>query len=68
MQPQTLLKSATDVTAYGTVVATVIGWLPAIAALFSIIWLSMQMAEKVTGKTFHELVRCAWTWFKGLRG
>ena len=26
------------------------------------------ITEKFTGKPFNELVRCAWTWIKGLRG
>ena len=68
MQPQQIIKHAGDATAYGTVVATLIGWLPAIAALFTILWLSMQMVEKLAGKPLHELVKCAWVWFKGLRG
>lgn len=60
METQHILKTMGDVTAYGTVVATLFGWLPNIAALFSIIWLGMQMTEKITGKTFHELILCAW--------
>ena len=59
-QAQQIIKGAGDATAYGTAVATLVGWLPAIAALFTVIWLGMQMVEKVVGKPFHELVRCAW--------
>jgi len=67
MQPQVqqIVKSAGDVTAYGTAVATLVGWLPHIAALFSVLWLGMQMLEKITGKPFHELVRCVWRKLRG---
>ena len=67
MQPQTqqVLKSTGDVTAYSAVVGSLLGWLPAIAAGFTIIWLGMQMVEKITGKHFHELVRCAWQRLRG---
>ena len=67
MQPQTqqVLKSTGDVTAYSAVIGSLLGWLPSIAAGFTIIWLGMQMIEKITGKHFHELVVCAW---KRLRG
>ena len=53
-------KGTTDVAAYGTVLATLTGWLPPLAALFSILWLGMQMLEKITGVPFHQLVRCVW--------
>lgn len=59
-QVQQAIKQTGDVAAYGTVAATLVGWLPHIAAGFSIIWLSMQMLEKITGKTINELVRCVW--------
>jgi hypothetical protein len=58
MQTQQVVKAAGDVTAYGTAIATLVGWLPHIAALFSVIWLAIQITEKVTGKAFHEIVRC----------
>jgi carbon monoxide dehydrogenase subunit G len=67
MQPQVqqIMKSTGDVTAYGAVVGTLMGWLPAIAAGFTIIWLGMQMLEKITGKAFHELVACVWKKIRG---
>ena len=58
MQAQQIAKTAGDVTAHGTVIATLLGWLPHIAALFSVLWLLMQMTEKAVGKPFHEIVRC----------
>jgi hypothetical protein len=64
-QIQQAIKNGGDVTAYGTAVATVVGWLPAIAALFTIFWLGMQMLEKFTGQSFNELVRCAWRKIRG---
>ena len=65
MQAQTIVKSVGDVTAYGTVVATLVGLLPSISAALAIIWLIMQMTEKAVGKPFHELVRCAWKKIRG---
>jgi len=67
MQPQTqqLIKNVADGTAYGTVVATLVGWLPAIAAGFTVLWLGMQMTEKIAGRPFHDLVRCAWRKLRG---
>jgi uncharacterized protein YqgC (DUF456 family) len=67
MTPQTqqVVKAAGDTTAYGAVIGSLLGWLPSIAAGFTIIWLGMQMVEKITGKHFHELVRCAWQRLRG---
>jgi hypothetical protein len=31
----------------GTVVATLVGWLPSIAAAFSIVWIGMQIYDRV---------------------
>jgi high-affinity Fe2+/Pb2+ permease len=67
MQPQIqqIVKGTGDATAYGVVVGTLMGWLPAIAAGFTIVWLGMQMLEKFTGQSFNELVRCAWRKIRG---
>jgi hypothetical protein len=45
IQQQTLEQAKTigDVLSISTVVATIAGWLPAIAAIFSILWLVMQI-------------------------
>jgi hypothetical protein len=72
MQVQQVAKTAADATAHGAVIATLLGWLPSIAAIFSIIWLTIQIIERVVGKPFHELLRCICsktrcrvaTWFK----
>lgn len=58
MQAQQIVKTTGDALAHTTVVATILGYLPGIAALFSILWLAMQMTEKIVGKPFHEIVRC----------
>jgi hypothetical protein len=31
--------------------------LPAFAALFTIVWTGMRIAEMITGKKFHELLK-----------
>ncbi len=36
-------KVVLDISAVGTTVFTVLGWLPALSALFSIIWLGLQI-------------------------
>ena len=40
---ETNVRYALDAAAGGTAIATVAGWLPPVAALFTIIWLAMQM-------------------------
>ena len=67
MQTQQIVKHVTDGGAVGITGAAILGYLPYISALFGIIWFSIQITEKMTGKPFHELVRCAWEWIKGLR-
>jgi hypothetical protein len=39
------IKHAIDAASVGTVVATLIGWLPAIAAMFSIVWTIIQIYD-----------------------
>ena len=57
MQTEQTIKTVVDASAYSTLIATLIGWLPSIAALFSITWFAIQITEKATGKSFHELLR-----------
>jgi hypothetical protein len=50
------IKYAVDGVSVGTVVATLAGWLPQIAALFTIIWTALRIWEtetvkKLTGRT-----------------
>ena len=60
MQPSQLIKGAGDAAAHTTVIATLMGYLPAIAALFSVLWLSMQMYEKASGEPFHKTMQRVW--------
>ena len=39
------IKTIIDVTSLTTVIATIIGWLPPLAALASIIWTSLQIYD-----------------------
>ncbi len=50
------LKAAGDVFSIGTVVAAIAGWLPAVAALFTIVWTAIRIYEtrtvqKLLGRT-----------------
>jgi hypothetical protein len=44
------IKHGLDATAAGAAFASWLGWLPQIAALFSIIWLSIQIGEWIYKK------------------
>lgn len=58
-----------DASAVTVGVSTFLGLLPAIAALFTIIWLGVRIWEAITGETFHHswvartIVRVV-DWFK----
>lgn len=54
MQAQEHIKVAGDVLSVGTVVSTIMGWLPAVAALFTIIWTSIRIWET---RTVQEIVK-----------
>ncbi len=41
-------KHVADAAAVGTVIGTIAGWLPAIAALFTIIWTGIRIYESET--------------------
>lgn len=53
-----------DISGHASAWTALIGWavgaLPSIATLVTIVWFSILIVEKVAGKPFHELVRCAW--------
>lgn len=51
------VKQVTDVLSIGTVVATIAGWLPAIAALFTIVWTAIRIYES---QTAQRLIRRFW--------
>lgn len=48
MSTQDAMKSIGDALSIGTVVATIAGWLPAIAALLTIIWTGIRIFETKT--------------------
>jgi hypothetical protein len=50
------LKQVGDGVSALTAAATLMQWLPAIAALFTIIWTAMRIVEMVTGKEFSVLL------------
>ena len=58
------LKHGIDAVAYANVVATIVGWLPPIAAALTVVWLTIQITEKIVGKPFVEVVRCFLDRFK----
>lgn len=62
MQPQVeqAIKITGDTAALTALVGWFIGALPTIATLFTVIWFGILITEKITGKAFHELVRCAY--------
>lgn len=57
MQTQTEVVGNT--TALGAFGGWLVGILPAIATGLTVIWFAILITEKVTGRQFVELVRCA---------
>ena len=51
------VKTAIDIASLFAAFGAFFQMLPAIAALFSIIWTSMRIAEMITGKPFDELIK-----------
>jgi len=51
------IKTALDIASVFTAFGAFFDMLPTIAALFSIVWTGMRMAEMVTGKPFNELIK-----------
>ena len=49
-----VVRPVVDTTAIVTTVSTLAAWLPPIASLFTIVWMSMRIYEMVTGKFFHD--------------
>jgi len=58
MKPETvdIVKQVGDGLSVVTAVATITNMLPSIAALFTIIWTGMRIAEMITGKEFSVLI------------
>jgi hypothetical protein len=51
------VKHVVDGVAAVTAIGTLTQMLPAVAALFTIVWTGMRIAEMITGKKFHELLK-----------
>ena len=51
------VKHMVDGLSVVTAVATLTDMLPSIAALFTIVWTGMRIAEMVAGKPFAEIIR-----------
>jgi hypothetical protein len=47
------MKTAVDIASVSTVLGTLAGWLPAVAALFSIVWTAIRIYET---KTVQKLI------------
>ena len=65
MQQQQVVRHSADGIASVVTGAAVLGWLPHISAALGIMWFSIQIIEKITGKQFAEIVRCL---YRRLRG
>jgi len=59
MKPENveLIKQVGDGVSVVTAVATLAEVLPSVAALFTIVWTGMRIAEMIAGKPFAELLR-----------
>ena len=51
------IKHVADGVAAVTAVGTMMQLLPAIAALFTIVWTGMRITEMIAGKPFAEIIR-----------
>jgi len=52
-----LAKQVGDGLSVVTAIGTLVQLLPSVAALFTIIWTGMRIAEMVAGKPFSEIIR-----------
>ena len=52
-----LAKQVGDGLSVVTAIGTLVQLLPSVAALFTIIWTGMRIAEMVAGKPFDEIIR-----------
>lgn len=52
------VKTVADGASIGIVIGTIAGWLPAVAALVTIIWTSIRIIETETFRRF-------WGWVRG---
>lgn len=56
MERKQTMQNVIDAAPHVGVIAALAGWLPPIAAAFSIVWIALQITEKVTGKPMHVLI------------
>ena len=59
-QGQQTVEVAGHAAGLGALGGWIAGVLPPLATLVTFIWFSILIVEKVTGKQFVEIVRCAW--------
>jgi hypothetical protein len=59
------VRSVGDITAYSAFIGWFVGILPSLATLVTVIWFTILIIEKVVGKPFHQMVRCAWNKLRG---
>jgi hypothetical protein len=59
MKPENVevVKQIGDGLSVITAIGTLVQLLPSVAALFTIIWTGMRIAEMVAGKPFSEIIR-----------
>jgi hypothetical protein len=56
MDRKQMAQNITDAVPHLGALAALAGWLPPIAAAFSILWICLQIAEKVTGRKIHVML------------
>lgn len=66
MERKQMAQNLIDATPHVGVIAALAGWLPPIAAAFSIVWIALQITEKATGKPAHILIDEFKAWVKSL--
>lgn len=49
-----------DTVAASTIIGSLLGWLPAIAAGIGIVWYALLFYEKITGRPFHKTKFGVW--------
>lgn len=54
------MRNVGDIAAVATAFGTITNYLPAVAALFSIIWTGMRIVELVTGQPFSQCKLAKW--------
>lgn len=57
MSAQEQVKAAGDVLSVGAVVSTLMGWLPAVAAIFTIVWTAIRIWETKTVQAIWKRFR-----------